>query len=50
MTEYIVIDHPSKKLDEFMYKWGVKKHERLEALKAKALRGEVHYDKVVYLD
>lgn len=33
MTEHIVIDHPSKKLDEFMYKWGVKKHERLEALK-----------------
>lgn len=50
MTEHIVINHPSKKLDEFMYKLGVAKHERLEALKEKALRGELHYDKIVYLN
>lgn len=45
MTEHIVIDHPSKKLDEFMYKLGVAKHERLEALKK-----ETHFDKVIYLN
>lgn len=33
MTEHIVINHPSKKLDEFMYKLGVAKHERLEQMK-----------------
>lgn len=33
MTENIVINNPSKKLDELLYKIGVKKHERLEQMK-----------------
>ena len=33
MTENIVINHPSKELDELLYKIGVEKHERLEKLK-----------------
>lgn len=33
MTENIVINHPSKKLEELLYKVGIKKHERLEQMK-----------------
>lgn len=33
MTENIVINHPSKKLEELMRKIGMEKHERLEKLK-----------------
>ncbi len=44
MTENIVINHPSKKLDELMRKIGIKKHERLEKLKH-----ETHFDEVIVL-
>jgi FAD/FMN-containing dehydrogenase len=33
MTENIVINNPSKKLEELMRKIGIEKHERLERLK-----------------
>lgn len=45
MTEYIEINNPSKKLDEFMYNLGLKKHERLERLKH-----ETHFDKIIYIN
>ena len=33
MTENIIINNPSKKLEERMHKIGIKKHERLEEMK-----------------
>lgn len=44
MTENIVINHPSKKLEELMRKIGIEKHERLEKLKQ-----QNHFDEVIVL-
>ena len=44
MTENIVINKPSKKLEELMHKIGIKKHERLDELKH-----QTHFDEVIIL-
>ncbi len=44
MTENIVINNPSKKLEELMRKIGIEKHERLEKLKK-----QTHFDEVIVL-
>lgn len=44
MTENIVINNPSKKLEELMRKIGIEKHERLERLKH-----QTNFDEVIVL-